>query len=215
MRVCAQARCGTHTRPWSGWWRLNNEIHMSMKSSGVCSPGVQSAWSCPTQMVVAPCGRGGTAKVETLEVPPEGVYQGVWARAVIDVVGPLQLLQVKGAHAPRLGWTWVWGSWSPCPGPQGCQAGRFLPVAMSLRPVGTSPAEGPGWGSVGLGGGGVEGVVAPGFDASESNVTSSSASCTVPSAVLRCYCGTVSVDGSPIAGRVANSNACRLAFWNG
>ena len=62
MSVCVQARCGTHTRPRSGWWWLNHQIHTSMRSSGVRSLWVGSAWSCRTQMLVAPCGRRVTVK---------------------------------------------------------------------------------------------------------------------------------------------------------
>ena len=63
MSVCAQPRCGTHTPPWAGWWVLNHQIHASTRSSEICVPGVTSAWSCRTKiLVVAACGRGTTAK---------------------------------------------------------------------------------------------------------------------------------------------------------
>ena len=56
--------------------------------------------------------------VDALEVPLEGVYQGVLGRAVIDVVCPPQLLEAKGL--PRLWRPGGWGgAWPPCPGPQG------------------------------------------------------------------------------------------------
>ena len=62
MSVCAQARCGTLIRPWSGWCRLSHQIHTSMRLSRVRSLGVKSAWSCRTQIRVGPCGKGPTAK---------------------------------------------------------------------------------------------------------------------------------------------------------
>ena len=62
MGVCAQARCETLIHPWSSSWRLNHQIHMLKRSSGVHSLGVRSAGSCCMQMLVAPCGFGATAK---------------------------------------------------------------------------------------------------------------------------------------------------------
>ena len=63
MSVCTQPRCGTHTPPWAGWWVLNHQIHASTRLSETCAPGVTSACSCRTKIsVVAPCGRGTTAK---------------------------------------------------------------------------------------------------------------------------------------------------------
>ena len=43
MSVCAQPRCGTHMPPWSGWWVLKHQIHVSTRSSVICVPGVTSA----------------------------------------------------------------------------------------------------------------------------------------------------------------------------
>ena len=63
MSVCAQPRCGTHTPPWCGWLKLNHQIHVSTRSSATCIPGLTSARSCRTEMLVAAaCGRGTTGK---------------------------------------------------------------------------------------------------------------------------------------------------------
>ena len=63
MSVCAQPRCRTLTPPWSGWWKLNHQIHVSTRSSAICIPGLTSAWNCRTAMSVdAACCSGTTAK---------------------------------------------------------------------------------------------------------------------------------------------------------
>ena len=63
MSVCAKPRCRTRTPPWSAWLKLKNQIQASTRWSAIRIPGVTSAWSCCTKMLVDPaCGRGTTAK---------------------------------------------------------------------------------------------------------------------------------------------------------
>ena len=48
MSLCEQARWNTHTHPWSGWWRLNHQVHASRRPLGQRSWGLRSAWHCLT-----------------------------------------------------------------------------------------------------------------------------------------------------------------------